>query len=1075
LKPRLHKISDTPRISGEQQFSTVSLIAEGVNQELGDRLNALKLVATHINPSMLGSNTTVLQSFLEQRPVLLDMFNAGTFVTDIDGMAIASVPLSAQRIGINFMDRDHIAAALKEGKSTVSRPVIGRTVRIPIVAMVVPIHDAQGKVIGALAGVTDLSKPNFLDKISQGHYGKSGGYVLIIPRYRLIVTATDKSRIMTAIPALGINPALDRFIQGYEGSAVYTNPLGVEVLGSAKQIPVADWLMGVNLPTAEAFSPIRDMMHRIWLATIFLTLLAGGLTWWVISRLLKSQFSSMLAATKTLASLSDTHQPLQTLPITSQDEIGELIGGFNRLLEILKQREQALMESEERYRHFVADLPLGIVITQDGMIKYVNRATAEMIGYAEDELLNSSFFPLIDEADRRWVMDLHRSPAKGEKNESSYVLSMVRKDGEVRQWQGFANIIKWGDMPSSVGTFIDITERKKAEKSIAFLNRVYALLSGINSLIVRVHDRDELFREACRIAVETGGFRMSLIAILDKNTMKLVPLASAGKDDELMTEIKDLMSTTVDTAKTMVARAIREKQAVVSNDSQNDPRVLLGKKYAESGIRSMVILPLIVADEAVGVLALYAGEIEFFHDEEMQLLTELAGDIAFAIDHIDKQERLNYLAYYDVLTGLANRSLFHERVAQYMRSAVSGGYKLAIGLIDLERFKSINDSLGRAAGDALLKQVAEWLTQKMGDVNLLARIDADHFALVMPEVTQEGDLARLVEKTMEAFLQHPFYLNDAVFRIGVKVGIALFPDDGADTDTLFMNAEAALKKAKESGERYLFHTQKMTQAVAGKLTLENQLRQALDNEEFVLYYQPKINIVSGKVTSAEALIRWNDPRSGLVPPDRFIPILEETGLIYEVGRWAMRKAIQDYLRWRAAGLAAVRIAVNVSPLQLRNRNFIAEVEQKIGIDAHAAAGLELEITESLIMADVKHSIASLQAIRAMGITVAIDDFGTGFSSLSYLAKLPADTLKIDRSFVVDMTAGPEGLALVSTIISLAHSLNLKVVAEGVETEEQSRLLRLLNCDEIQGYFFSKPVPSEIFETRFLTLPPLGDR
>ncbi|MDZ4252936.1 MAG: EAL domain-containing protein [Sulfuritalea sp.] len=213
---------------------------------------------------------------------------------------------------------------------------------------------------------------------------------------------------------------------------------------------------------------------------------------------------------------------------------------------------------------------------------------------------------------------------------------------------------------------------------------------------------------------------------------------------------------------------------------------------------------------------------------------------------------------------------------------------------------------------------------------------------------------------------------------------------------------------------------------------------------------------------------------GLVPPGRFIPILEETGLIYDVGRWALRQAIADYLRWRAAGLPAVRIAVNVSPLQMRNRYFIAQIEQAIGIDPQAAAGLELEITESLIMEDVKHNIASLQAIRDLGVTIAIDDFGTGFSSLSYLAKLPVDALKIDRSFVIDMNTGPQGLALVSTIINLAHSLKLKVVAEGVETEEQQRLLRLLNCDEMQGYLFSKPVPGEIFEARFLALPGATD-
>jgi diguanylate cyclase (GGDEF)-like protein len=388
-------------------------------------------------------------------------------------------------------------------------------------------------------------------------------------------------------------------------------------------------------------------------------------------------------------------------------------------------------------------------------------------------------------------------------------------------------------------------------------------------------------------------------------------------------------------------------------------------------------------------------------------------------------------------------------------------------LIDLERFKNINDSLGQAAGDALLRQVAEWLAQNVGDVNLLARVGADHFAVVLPEVKDEGDVARLLEKTLEALLEHPFHLNDAVFRVAAKVGVALFPDDGANADTLFKNAEAALKKAKASGDRYLFYTQKMTAAVAGKLALENQLRQALDNDEFVLHYQPKINLLTGKLTGAEALIRWNDPRTGLVPPMRFIPILEETGLIHQVGRWALSKAIADYLRWRAAGLPAVKIAVNVSPQQLRHRGFVAEVEQAVGIDAHAAAGLELEITENMIMEDVKQSIASLQAIRAIGVRIAIDDFGTGFSSLGYLSKLPVDTLKIDRSFVTGMTTGPQGLALVSTIINLARSLKLNVVAEGVETEKQSRVLQLLGCDEMQGYLFSKPVPREIFETKFL--------
>ena len=618
-----------------------------------------------------------------------------------------------------------------------------------------------------------------------------------------------------------------------------------------------------------------------------------------------------------------------------------------------------------------------------------------------------------------------------------------------------------------IGIARDITERKEAADRIIHLNRVYSMLSGINSLVVRVRNRDELFREACRVAVEAGGFRMAMIAIVDSSNGTIVPAASAGKDDELLSNIKELLSSSEEAPRTMVARAIKKKRAVVANNSLNDPQVLIDKQYAAHGVRSVAVLPLIVDDAAVGVFALYSNEIEFFHKNEMKLLTELAGDVAFAIDHIASQERLDYLAYYDELTGLANRTLFLERVAQFIRGAANS--KLALLLIDLERFKNINDSLGRSIGDALLKQTAAWLAHNMGDDNLLARMDADHFAIVLPELSQDIDVTGLVESMMEAFLQHSFQLNGAVFRVAAKAGIALFPDDGAEADTLFRNAEAALKTAKMSGDRYLFYTKNMTESTHGKLSLENQLRQAVANEEFVLHYQPKVSLRSGKVTGAEALIRWNNPRTGLVPPNRFIPLLEETGLIHEVGRWAMRKAIQDYLRWRAAGMAVVRLSVNVSPLQLRDRGFIAEVEREIGVNAHASDGLELEITESLIMADVKHSIASLQAIRDMGVTIAIDDFGTGFSSLSYLSKLPVDTLKIDRSFVNDMTCGADGLALVSTIVNLAHSLDLKVVAEGVETEEQSRLLRGLKCDEIQGFIFSKAVPGDAFESLFLAL------
>ena len=736
-----------------------------------------------------------------------------------------------------------------------------------------------------------------------------------------------------------------------------------------------------------------------------------------------------------------------------------------------RQAELTLRASEDRFKTIFLQSPLGIALIDslNGQIYEVNTRFAEIAGRSVEEMLSIDWVQITHpddvQADLENMALMNAEKIPGFRMEKRY----LHPDGTVVWIDMTITPLKAGDKtaPRHLCMIQDITERKKADASIKYLNRVLSVLTGINTLIVHANDRKELLKEACNIAVKAGGFRMAMIVIVDKNTILPVSVISAGKDDELLATIKDVMSSSEGMQTTLVGQVMMEKKAAIVNDTQSDPRLLFGKQYTEAGVKSMTVIPLIISGEAVGTLALYAGEMEFFQEDEMKLLAELAGDIAYAIDHIDKQERLNYLAYYDVLTGLANRSLFLDRLRQYIHSVISSGHKLAIGLIDLERFRNINDSLGRSAGDFLLKQVAAWLTQFAQDDSLLARIDADHFAIVLPEIKTDGNLAKLIENLMAAFQEHAFDLNDTTFRISIKIGITVFPDDGDDVDTLYMNAEAALKKTKLSGERYLFYTQTMTEAVAEKLGLENQLRSAIDNEEFVLYYQPKVNLMSGKVTGAEALIRWNDPITGLVPPGRFIPILEETGLIFEVGRWALRQAVSDWLRWRSAGLPALRIAVNVSSLQLHSLNFIDEVKEILSIDADAAAGLELEITESLIMQDIEHSTTSLGAVRALGITVAIDDFGTGFSSLNYLSKLPVDTLKIDRSFIIEMDK-PAGLALVTTIIVMAHALKLRVVAEGVETDQQMRQLLSLNCDEMQGFLFSKPVPAEIFEARFLS-------
>lgn len=620
-----------------------------------------------------------------------------------------------------------------------------------------------------------------------------------------------------------------------------------------------------------------------------------------------------------------------------------------------------------------------------------------------------------------------------------------------------------------VGTNQDVTERELAEVRIQRLNRGYMVLSQINALIVRVKSRDELFQEACRIAVRAGQFPLAWIGEVDVAGQRVVAKASEGADADFLAQIGERLSLAADApfGHGPTATAVREARVVVVNDVSTNAGIRNPRVHTDRGIASLISLPLIVAGEVVAVFGLEAADVDYFDEAELALLRELAQDIAFAIDHLDKAEQLDYLACYDSLTGLANRSLFLDRARQCLRGAVVAGHGAAMVLVDLERFKGFNDSLGQAAGDSLLRQVGTWLAAHLVDPEMLARVGPDIFALMLVDAPQRGDAARHLDQLIRSFHEHPFELESGVFRIAGKFGVAMCPEDASDPESLFQKAESALKSAKAGGDRQVFYTHKMTETVARRLKLENQLRHALDNEEFVLHYQPKVELRSGQVCGAEALIRWNDPRNGLVAPLQFIPILEETGLIHDVGRWALRQALGDYLRWCSAGLRAPRIAVNVSPMQLRDPAFVADVARLLAVDDFAADGLELEITESMIMADVSQSIATLQALRELRVHVAVDDFGTGFSSLGYLSKLPVDSLKIDRSFINDMTHSPEGLSLVSTIISLAHSLQLKVVAEGVETEEQCGLLKLLRCDEMQGYLYSRPVTAEEFEARFL--------
>lgn len=750
--------ADMQRVLADQQLSTVSLLVEQINQELTERFSTLEAVAADLEPAVM-SDPRTLQQALDRRTRLNNLFNGGVIALDLRGTAIASVPRSSRRIGINYLDHDEIVAALREGKSGLSRPVMGRKLKAPLFGVTVPIHDRQGRIVGALSGVVNLGQPNFLDTITASRYGKSGGYVIVDPKHRLIVSATDKRRVMEALPSPGVSPMIDRLLQGDASAEIIVNPFGEEVLIATQRVPLAGWNLAARLPAKEAFAPIDAMQRRLFLAAMVFTVLAGVLIWWISRQMIRRQLAPMLKTTRMLATLSGPDSLPQNLPVTSQDEIGELIGGFNHLLQILAQRktllrqildtssvaiflvdkegritlanqhmadmfgcpldelvgrdyldllqpahradgmqkmrallsgqvmtadlerwylradgtefwghltgrrfldasgaevglltvisditdlkraEETVRNSEARYRGFLAELPVGIVITQDGRIKYVNRTTLEMIGYSEHELLGQPFLPLIDESDRPRVADLHRRRMAGDAVEKSYPVRMVRKNGEVRQWQGYVNTIDWDGKPSGLGSFIDVTERRQME------------------------------------------------------------------------------------------------------------------------------------------------------------------------------EQIRQLAFYDALTQLANRRLLNDRLVQAMASSKRSGCYGALLFLDLDNLKTLNDTHGHEVGDLLLMEAAERLRRSVREVDTVARFGGDEFVVILSEL--DGDLSvstkqacGVAEKIL-ATLGEPYRLT--VKREGkaqatvenqcsASIGVALFIDHEASPDDLLKWADTAMYQAKQSGK-----------------------------------------------------------------------------------------------------------------------------------------------------------------------------------------------------------------------------------------------------------------------------------
>jgi diguanylate cyclase (GGDEF)-like protein len=442
----------------------------------------------------------------------------------------------------------------------------------------------------------------------------------------------------------------------------------------------------------------------------------------------------------------------------------------------------------------------------------------------------------------------------------------------------------------------------------------------------------------------------------------------------------------------------------------------------------------------------------------------MAGQIASGIaERCASEERVRTLAYQDPLTGLPNRTLLLDRLEQALVQAQRGSYHLALLFLDLDRFKTINDTLGHMAGDELLRQAGVRLKESLRDGDTVARLGGDEFVVLLPRVSTSRHAGSVAEKVL-ATLGTPFAVSGHELYLSGSLGISIYPRDGNDPETILKHADTALYRAKEEGRgQYQFFDAGMNLQARERLWLEHSLRGAVGRGELVLHYQPQVDLSSGEVSGAEALVRWLHPERGMIVPAQFIPIAEETGMITELGGWVLLTACRQAANWRDAGLGLRRIAVNLSVRQLRQPNFAQRVGATLAETGLPAESLELEITESSIMADPKRSVAVLRELHAMGVQLAVDDFGTGYSSFGYLKRLPLHRIKIDRSFVQDIPTDPDDAAIVQAMLAMARQLGIGVVAEGVETAEQCRFLSRHHCDEAQGYAFSRPLSVEALD------------
>jgi len=694
--------------------------------------------------------------------------------------------------------------------------------------------------------------------------------------------------------------------------------------------------------------------------------------------------------------------------------------GFNSLQESQKALQKDL-ENLERYQLLADDvLDIIIFICPDGHIIDANEAAVKRYGYTRQELTNMPYSKLGLPEDQLSVSYFLQNAPKGMQFEHKHIC----KDGSVFPIDISAKGATSNGKPIIVSLIRDISKRKKTEAEVWLeKERAQVTLESIGDAVITTDVRTNVEYINPVAEALTGWSNEDAVGLTLEKVFNIVNEVTGER------------------VESPIVRSLREGRVVsIANHT-----ALINKAGFTVAIE-VSAAPIRDRDDAI------IGAVLVFHD------------VSYKRNHM---KELAHQAHHDALTGLPNRLLFNEHLKQALARVKRKQGKLAVMFLDLDRFKLINDTMGHNFGDQLLNNVAERIRQTLREGDTVARQGGDEFLVLLPEIRDELEAASVSERILEVFAQ-PVTIEGNEIYINTSIGISLYPDDGNDPETLVKQADTAMYYAKEKGRNNCqFFTEGLNIKANQRLSTENSLRKALVRGEFVLHYQPQVDFESGLIVGLEALIRWNSVGLGLVSPAAFIPIAEETGLIVPIGEWVLRTACAQNKSWQEQGFEPLRMAVNISARQFQEPIFLKLVERILKETELDPQWLELEITESMAMEKGETSLEMLSAIKELGVRISIDDFGKGFSSLNYLSRMPIDTLKIDQSFIEDISKGENGEEVVMAIIQLAKNLHLKVIAEGVETKTQCSFLKDKLCDEMQGFFFSKAVPSQEAEMLFV--------